>query len=143
LIYALGTTVFHFRVVLYSPCSATKKINLPRNEKVGNELRRPLGRWKKVKRGEHHRFHFFFTFNPEINCRRKLSCFFCPIHFHNISVRIILHRSTFSNGTFTIYHTTYYKTYRRYKIQYRTNRANVVQHNCMPDDFSYKITIKA
>jgi len=42
-----------------------KKINLPRNEKVGNELKRPLERWKRVKEDERHPFFsFFFTFNP-------------------------------------------------------------------------------
>lgn len=37
-----------------------EKINLPRNEKVGNELRRPLGRWKRVKEDERHFFSFPF-----------------------------------------------------------------------------------
>jgi len=67
LIYALEMTVFHFRVVLYSPYSVTKKINLPRNEKVGNELRRLLRRWRKIKDVN----VIFFSFNSQIDCRER------------------------------------------------------------------------
>lgn len=64
LIYALETTVFHFRVVLYSPHSVTKKINLPGNEKVGNELRRLPRRWRKIKE-VNIIFFFFFVQLPD------------------------------------------------------------------------------
>lgn len=51
--------IFHFRVILYSSYSETKKkINLLRNEKVGNELGRLLGRWEKVEGSKRHLFFF-------------------------------------------------------------------------------------
>lgn len=85
LIYALGSTVFHFRVILYSPYRfAMKKINLPRNEKVGNELKRPLERWKRVKEDERH-FFFFFLLRSTLRLIAEEVCVYFRRNFNLLS----------------------------------------------------------
>lgn len=62
LIYAFETTVYFILERFYiRPTARRKKNQLPRNEKVGNELRRPLRRWKKVKGG-----HPIFCTTPRL-----------------------------------------------------------------------------
>lgn len=82
----LRSTVFHSRVILYSPYrSAMKKINLPKNEKVGNELKRPPERWKRVKRNMNVIFFFFFLLRSTLRLIVEEVCVYFRRNFNLLS----------------------------------------------------------